>query len=251
MARKANSNVTGTKCSVCLHPEMKAINSAIWNREQCRAIAAQFGVDKSTVSTHARKCLGKAINQIHEERQRKGAIDVETEFKENLAFAKRLRTAAEEYLSHPDDPLKLAILPRADEIDVVYFDYNDFGKRGPKKKTAKLSMLLATIRDETPFKPDKVTIKHVDIRKFALDAIETADTCIDKFARLGGLYRDNRPNEETLEKALRAFSLWQSKNPHASPEDAADAIKQFAKGYGVPEQMLTEKAGIITVPGIQ
>lgn len=49
----------------------------------------------------------------------------------------------------------------------------------------------------------KVHIKHVDIRKFALDAINTIDTVLDKVARVQGVYQKDRDNQIDEITALR------------------------------------------------
>lgn len=229
------------QCAVCSHPQVHEINAKLLAEEHMRDVAAEYAISKSTVHRHKSGCFAKAVESYRANVQENQGINVEREFKENLEFAKRLRTAAEEYLEHPTDPLKLAIIPRADEIDVVYFDYADIGKHGPKKKTAKLSVLLATLSDETDFKPDRVTIKHVDMRKFALDAIETTDICIDKFAKLAGAYRDKQPNPFSIENALKTYQIWLDKNPLATSAEKLAAIDDVANFTRVDRAVLAVK----------
>jgi hypothetical protein len=46
--------------------------------------------------------------------------------------------------------------------------------------------------------PNYAVIKTADIRKLALDAINTTDTCIDKFAKLGGDYVKDKTNPKDI-----------------------------------------------------
>jgi hypothetical protein len=207
-----------------------------------------------SVCRHTENCLKSEIGSIIREHKYARAIDVHQEFEDNLAFAKDLRAAAREYLADPIDPLKLKLIPRADEIDVTYFDNTDFtaGQNPvPKKKTAKLSALLHDIEQIRNLEVDKINIKHVDIRSFALDAIKTADTCIDKFAKLSGAYQEPRDNEQSLQKVLQSFALWVEKNPNASNVERGDAIERFARGGGVPVNVLAEKAGVQLIEQVQ
>lgn len=194
MTVKKTKGKVGRKCSICTHKSVSKINKAIAEGVSFRGIAGQFKVAKSSVPRHAENCLQFALGAVIEKQLEQQGIDVHKEFEEQLAFAKQLRIAAMEYLANPDDPLKLILTPRADEIEVVYFDHNDLFMGMPKKKKAQLSILLESLTTDGGFQPDKYSIKHVDMRKFALDAITTADMCIDKFAKLAGKYANPEQN---------------------------------------------------------
>lgn len=205
-----------------------------------------------TVIRHVEVCLGMELSAIVKEAKVKRAIDVYEEFTEQLDFAKQLRLAAQDYLGNTSDPLRLSITPKAHEIEVTYFDHNDmkiigFGDNAverPKKKTAQLSIILESIFAEGNIEPDKYKITTVDIRKFALDAINTADTCIDKFAKMGGLYTTDKPNTQTVTEALKGYDLFLAQNPNASLDEKLDAIKVFAAGGKVSEKDLRLAAGV-------
>ena len=186
------------RCSVCSDKRAKKINESICNNLSYRSIALQFGMSHTAVIRHVETCLGLELAVIQKKHVERQAIDVYEEFKEQLAFAKDLRLAAREYLSDVNDPLKLSITPKAHEIEVTYFDHNDMEMIGevmrPKKKTAQLSVILESMFSEGNLEPDKYKITTVDIRKFALDAINTTDTCIDKFAKLSGEYTADKSN---------------------------------------------------------
>ncbi len=226
------------KCKTCLHPERDAINSQIKASASLRDIALQFGMSHAAVHRHIETCLGLTIGVLIQERKIEQAIDVYEEFREQLAFAKQLRTAAQEYLGDANDPLKLAITPKAHEIEVTYFDHNDMEERGeimfPKKKTAQLNVILEAVYSDAQLEPDKYKITTVDIRKFALDAINTTDTCIDKFAKIGGAYTQDKKNETDKSEIARAVVA----ELIAQGFDKDTVVKKAASRYGVLESEL-------------
>jgi DNA-binding CsgD family transcriptional regulator len=205
--------------------------ASMWIAEKTyREIAKHFGVSVGTAHSDVQTYLEKRQAELGEE----FAVDVRREFGQQLRFAKKLRQAAEEVLSDPNDPLKLTIIPRADEIEVVYYDHNDLFMGQPKRKKAMLSALMEALVEQAGFEADKFTVKHVDIRKFALDAISVTDTCIDKFAKLQGDYVDAKKNpSDNLSIAKRVVEELLAKG-----EDRTEAVKFAATRYGVLEANL-------------
>lgn len=185
------------KCTVCHHGSVTQINSAIAAGQGCRDIAGRWeGLSKSSVYRHSRNCLQISLKVMVGEQRVHQAIDVHREFSEQLEAAKQLLEISREYLSDPDDPSQLFIGPQSHEIDVYYTDHNDCDGDGrPKKKKAKLNVLLAELAGREIEAPP-VEMKTLDIRKFALDAIRTADLCLDKFARISGAYQKDKSNEQ-------------------------------------------------------
>ncbi len=154
------------KCSVCSHKQVKRFNTELLNGKALRDIALRGGMSHQSVYRHLENCLKVEVQAVIQENKVARAIDVHEEFREQLDFAKKLRQAAEFYLRDTSDPLKLSIIPRADEIDITYLDHTDMtgGEYPqPKQKTAKLSVLLATIEEVRNIEADKINIKHVDL----------------------------------------------------------------------------------------
>lgn len=213
------------KCSICSHADTKKINKAICNSDSYRNIGDRFGMSHVTVSRHVDTCLKLDSKAINENVKIKQAINVYEEFTEQLDFAKSLRLAAREYLADTADPLKLSITPKAHEIEVTYFDHNDmetigFGENAierPKKKTAQLSVILESLT-VGGMEPDKFKVTTIDIRKFALDAIHTTDVCIDKFAKIEGLYTKDKDNPVTIENITTGIKEWYTNIVHDHKE---------------------------------
>lgn len=209
MSKKTN---VGRKCSVCTNERVADINTRIARGDSFRAISCQFFEDESareSVRRHTENCLKLDIKALVEEKRIERAIDAHQEFSEQLLFAKELRAAARDYLAHPETG-EICLFPRSDEVSVVYLDYKDLTATGePKKKTDTLDILLERTKTGS-IEPTRTIIRHVDVRSFSLDAIKTSDVCIDKFAKLGGLYQKDRANEYDFDQAIALAKHMQS-----------------------------------------
>lgn len=219
------------KCTICVHKQVAAINKAICNSDSYRNIGKQFNVGHVSVLRHVTVCLNFKYQTLVEENRVAQAVNVYEEFQEQLAYAKSLRETSKMYLSDPDDPFGLFIGPQAHEIDITYFDFNDLeeqenGKMKPKKKKAKLNTILAELAGQG-IESSRVDIKTLDIRKYALDAISTADVCIDKFARMGGAYQKDRRNERDPAQLMEDLVNFLVSKGH----DRAIAIETARKKY--------------------
>lgn len=222
------------KCTICVHKQVAAINKAICNSDSYRNIGKRFNVGHVSVLRHVTVCLNFKYQTLVEENRVAQAVNVYEEFQEQLAYAKSLRETSKMYLSDPDDPFGLFIGPQAHEIDITYFDFNDLEEVGvgenmtlkPKKKKAKLNTILAELAGRG-IESSRVDIKTLDIRKYALDAINTADVCIDKFARMGGAYQKDRRNERDPAQLMEDLVNFLVSKGH----DRAIAIETARKKY--------------------
>lgn len=184
-----SGTAVSTNCSICRGKKIEkreAINRALGKGISYRDIEAMTGVAYRTIGNHAQH-----LPAIFREAKEKGilgqSVDVHQEFSEQLRFAKKMRVAAEGYLSHPDTG-EICFFPRSDEITVIYEDLQDLTAKGePKRKSDTLDILLDRIKSGR-VEPQRTITKHVDMRSFSLDAIKTADMCVDKFAKLNGDY---------------------------------------------------------------
>ncbi len=232
------------RCTICAHPEVDQINLRVARGGSLRGIASQYDTDDASLTRHVSNCLKAELSILVQEHKRAQAINVYEEFAEQLAFAKSLRDTAQMYLADPDDPFGLAIGPQAHEIDVTYFDFNDLEEVGfgenvtlkPKKKKAKLNVILAELANRG-IESSRVDMKGIDIRKFALDAISTADLCIDKFARMGGAYQKDKSNQSDAAELIEA--LVDRLIAKGWEREAARAFAQTKYGGGSP-RLLTD-----------
>lgn len=180
----------------------------------------------------------------------KRIINTYEEFTKNLDFVSKLRDACERWLQEPES-VEFSINPRGDEIDIIYFDFEDKDNQGnPKRKQACLQDVLARLQG-TRYESEAQFIKTVDIREFALKTIDRIDTTLDKFAKLSGAYVKDAPNPADLTKVLEAYRLWADKNPGASLEERREAVRIFASGRDIDVSVLAEKAGITELSMVQ
>lgn len=182
------------KCTICHHKLVEEIDKRIAEGTAFRIIANQFAVGNSSIQRHVEKCLRVDMQQAMVERKIRSKINVTEEYAEQLRLAKATREAAMAWLLDPEDPLKVTLIPRADEIEVVYYDHNDLFMGQPKRKRANLQVMFAALASEGGWQPDKYSVKHVDLRQFALSCLQAADMAIDKLAKIEGAYTENRPN---------------------------------------------------------
>lgn len=248
-------------CTICSCKDVSQINTLIANGGSLRSIAKQFKKHDSSVTRHANYCLALDAQEASVAFKLEQVVDVMEKLTKQLRFAEKLRNAAEEYLSDPDDPLKLHIGPKADEIDIVYLDHEDtyitnHGNTMPKKKRAKLQSLLQSVEAVRNIEVEKITIKHVDIRSFALNAITTANPTIDMIAKIAGVYTDNRPNP--VSAALKLVEVIQHKD-QCDMETAINTLLRTQKEKNIelasPETLrqLARQNGIktIQIEGVQ
>ncbi len=154
----------------------------------------------------------------------KRIIKARDEFEENLDFAKKLRKACVKWLVDPENADEFTIDPRADEIDVVYMD-------GIVQRRSTLAALLArldgTIHHATPF------VKTVDLREYAIKALDKCDMAADKFAKMDGDYtkdKENPSDDKALAKALVEDLI------EKGYLNKDEAIPFAAKHYGILEE---------------
>jgi len=151
----------------------------------------------------------------------KRIIKARDEFEENLDFARKLRKACVKWLVDPDDPEAFTIDPRANEIDVIYMD-------GVVQRRSTLAELLAKVdgiaHHASPF------IKTVDLREYAIKALDKCDMAIDKFAKMDGEYMKDKENPvDPIAHAKTVLADIITKG--MLPRD--EAIVQVAEHYGL------------------
>lgn len=221
---------TGRKCSICTNAEVKKINSLINERKSFRDISRQISGDekmKDALWRHTENCLKLEISALIKEKKIENAIDHYAEIGEQLKFAKKLRLAAEEYLSDPENPDKLILLPRADEIEIVYFDHNDKVMGESKRKRAKLDAILEEIFIKGAKQADKWSIKHVDLRSFALDSVKTTGSVLDMIFKLEGLYQKDRENSDELSQLKKQIEKRAEQKGVSYDEEVKNYLKLF------------------------
>lgn len=226
----------GRPCTVCTHKKFAEINSAISSgKKSLRSIALQYKLIHTSVNRHTEKCLGLEIGTLIQEQKTTQAIDVMAEFQNLFQAALKGLKAATDALTVDGE---INFNPRAWEIDVVYEDSNDCDQHGtPKTKKTTLEALIALAEENGVFSMQHTFVKVQDLRKTYLDAIKATESLVDRFAKIGGLYQQDRQNEADLKRIVEAIIETRRRHPEISAEEA---VQMFAKGRGVPVEKVLE-----------
>lgn len=181
----------GMKGSIDHHPKRKQIDSAIIKGiKSNRLIAAQYGLSQAAIQRYVSGKLRPKIATALVRKELKEGNDLLQELNEYIVIAKKVLKAAEEYLQHPDDPDKLFLGPRDNEIEINYTVY-----KGSKrfKKTALLSDLLKEVQAHgTDIEKGKslyinnMKMTFQDPRVTILQAANTLTKQIDQWAKIHG-----------------------------------------------------------------
>ncbi|HXH70809.1 MAG TPA: hypothetical protein VNI60_10820 [Pyrinomonadaceae bacterium] len=197
LVHQPRKSPAGRKCSVCTHAQVDEINSEIAKSSAFRYISLHFGMSAMSVQRHTENCLKLDIAALIAEKRIEGAINHYEEIREQLKFAKDLQEAARLWLTDPETG-KLTLLPRADEVSIIYLDYADLNASfEPKKKKALLQDVIDNIQSvNANFSAQTSIIKTTDLRDYALNTIKICDVVLDKFARVDGHYTKEKENPE-------------------------------------------------------
>lgn len=200
------SEITKTKCSICTgkQGDREKINEMLAKSIAHTEISKATKVPARTISNHALH-VGEILEQAKAQNILEQSINIDAEFREQLKFVKKLRTAAERWLIDPSNPDYFTLEARGDEIDVIYLDHNDKdGDGNPKRKKESLQSILARI-DDKGFSALSWSSKHTDLRDIALKTLDRTDATLTQFAKLGGLYITNK--EKEMEERLAQLEM--------------------------------------------
>src|SRR4051812_18031889 len=157
-------------CTVCTHPKRDSVERAMVDGATYREISGQYGLSRSALERHKNDHLARVLaaatvvssngngssegtdsgqivrDYVQERAGRQAAhvVDVFGELYSQLDRLNRLLDSLHEWLTDPSDSTRYSIDPRADEVSVVYYDWQETdGNGNPKRKKAKLTSLLA------------------------------------------------------------------------------------------------------------
>lgn len=218
------------KCTICSHPQVKAIKNAICNGDSYRSIALNFNASVPAMYRHIETCLEMNLVAIVQEKAEQGAVDVHDQFKTLLEQGRMGLEAAAKSLTVDG---KVDFNPRAWETEVVYSQYiGDL----TVTKTAMLQDLLDEIQGNSDKIPKHTYLKLQDARKTYFDAISRVESLIDKFAKLSGSYTDPKNNPANAEiTRLQELARERAKTSGMTYEQAIDEMIRVAGGTIKPE----------------
>lgn len=185
-----------TRCLICNHPQSAEIDKALaMPGASMASIAKMFGVHWSTLGNHQKKHIPTFLAAVEQSSREVRGLDVKAVvFQSADVLSKSLR-ACDKWLTDPNNSNEYTFEPRAHEISVIYVDKADRDEKGnPKRKKANLQRLLdmATVPDrEIEWAKDQT----VDVWSHSLKTVREWNDLIDRWAKLNGLYQQERKNE--------------------------------------------------------
>lgn len=163
--------------------DIKDIEKEIISGKSLRQISSKFDCSYSALSRYKNKYLMKKLNVAQANRNLKDGENLLDLLEQHLSNIVKLSNACMEQLKDPDNPNKLFLGARADDITVSYMDYST-DETGIKAKE-KLQVLVNRVLAE------KQKVTHIDInttdRAHTLIAASNAlNKHVHLFAELAG-----------------------------------------------------------------
>jgi hypothetical protein len=167
------------------HPKKKQIVKAIVQGRGKRSISVEFGISEGSVQRYKEKIADK-VDKHDKLRDLSTADQVVEMSKDVMDKLQKMLTACDEELTHPNDPLKYFLGPRADEIEVYYYEEVET-ESGVKQipRTEDLHVLL----DKAGIGPtvSRVKMKRADTRDLLVKASMAIQKQLDSIANIMGL----------------------------------------------------------------
>lgn len=170
------------KHEVSIHPDKTKIDKALIKGDSYRIIAGRYGVSMTAIGRYMKSKLIPQTAKAQAVRELQGGSDLLDKLEKYLNIAEKMITAAEEYLQDPDDPNKLNLGPRAEEVEI---DYTEIIGKARVKKKATLQQLLENIKVDGRI-INFIRYKHEDPRRTILNAANTLTKQIEIFGRIHG-----------------------------------------------------------------
>lgn len=175
-------------CTVCTHPQRRAVDQALIQRRPFRAIARQFGVSKDAAVRHHDEHLPALLVRAQGVKDSASADILMAELRQCMERVNLLYDACDRWLRDPEDPSRYDVGARADDVNVIYSDAH--GDHSVQRK-AKLSALLAKLNDAS-VDVHRVEWRHADPRELVLKTHAQLQSSLELLAKLAGQL-DERP----------------------------------------------------------
>jgi transposase len=174
--------------SVETHPKSEQIIKALINGTKSqRSIAKQFGISHASVRRYLLQKLTYQAAKVAAEKDRYQGEELLKEVEHVMHRMRLLYDACHEYLEDPKKPGTYYLGPRAQEMDVVYYE-----KSGRKmvKRRMNLQTLISRLRKEHKKTIVEVKYKHTDPRKLIVDTASTLTRQLELIGKIQGHIKD-------------------------------------------------------------
>lgn len=185
-------------CTICKHEKRNDIDLLLIQGKSLRLIGNQFDVGYKAVERH-RNCVQDILVQWHRRRDVQLVSDIKTELMRCINRVNKLFDACDAQLSDPDDPDSYTLAPTAEQIEVIY---NDFDGKKPVRRKGLLSELMARFEKKSGLQVDSVRVKRVDASKRLLEASKLLSEQLERVGERFGLFNQTLDKDRLI--ALRS-----------------------------------------------
>jgi hypothetical protein len=167
---------------------------AIVGGESIRHIAARYRLSPTAVQRHKADHLAAGVVEAKQAADEARALDVMEELRQVFETLHKLRGACDVWLTDPADSSRYTLEPRAEEVEVVYWEWDPDGVKRRKKVPA--SALIERFEDKG-LEVEHWETKHADIRELTVKVVAQLGQQIELLAELIGEL-DKRPQVNVL-----------------------------------------------------
>jgi septal ring factor EnvC (AmiA/AmiB activator) len=180
---------------VATHPQReKIVRDLINARGSLQAIANRYSISKKAVWNYMKDVLTIQAKAAEKERGLRTAEGLMAKLESEIEKMEKLDDSITLYLRDPDDPTRFTNDVQADDVLIVYSDYDpddETGKRFTRRR-GMLSELLKTAMRGRPDRPFDIQIKREDSRRLFIDVHRAIGDELDRLAKILGLIKDVR-----------------------------------------------------------
>lgn len=173
---------------IATHPKYEEIRKDIVSGTMTYVnIAKKYGVSYAAV----RRFISSQLPSLAAESQKMREWDADRivqELEQTIEYAQKLLDACDEWLTDPDAPDRYTLVPRAHEVEIVYYEQSGEEDR-PVKKKASLQELLDELKEGGVSAFD-ARWKVADPRRLLLDAVGRLGAQIEVIAKTRGEIKD-------------------------------------------------------------
>ncbi len=247
------------RCTICSHEQTTQINNSVQDGQSFRSIALRYDLSHTAVIRHALNCLKTDYTAIDSQDKAVQIVDVKTRFQANLQKAEKWGNAADKWLTVNGET---EIDPRAHEVEVIYTDQTEkTALKWPKQRKATLQSVIDWIKQDCQgkIKIERVSVKTMDPRKFALDSLDKIDMCLNRFAMIFGEYTSAKENPANIQQNLISYMVEYAQTwPELTQEQYLEAAANFIAGattdkvkLDLTPAKLAQLAGVQVIEGEQ
>lgn len=166
------------------HPQKDKIINALVMVRPFREISALYGVSMSALSRYLRDHLVKRAAIAEEKRVERDGRTILEQLDGVMGRMTRMYDACHEYLKDPNDPDKYFLGPRAEEVEIVTYGYDENG-RPTRQEKHQLDTLLKQIESADR---QVVSLRHTgtDPRLLILKTAEVLTRQLELIAKIRG-----------------------------------------------------------------